>query len=289
MNHLIYHVASGQAFFSGVALFSLAVGLASRRSGRWASFWQTIVACVGLILIAASATPLPTGYYLVAAGFTVVWFGWGRSRAEASGRRSSILRALALGVWWVGVAWELPSHLTPGMPKGRFETLAILGDSVTAGMGGEVETWPGMLARRHGIHVRDESRMGATVKSALKQAGEISDIPTLVLAEIGGNDLLGSTTPEGYERGLDAFLARLRADGHRVVLLELPLPPFANRYGRIQRGLARKHGVRLVPKRVLLGVLTTEGATVDSIHLSPSGHAQMAETIWRVVRPAYTP
>ena len=47
--------------------------------------------------------------------------------------------------------------------------------------------------------------------------------------------------------------------------------------------------MRLVPKKVLLGVLTTEGATVDSIHLSPKGHALMAETIWRVVRPAYKP
>ena len=288
MNNFIYHVASGQAFFSGVALFSLAVGWANWRSGRWAGFWQTILACAGLILIVASATPLPFGYYLAAGGLTVAWFGWGRSRADSLRRRRLVLRALVFGIWWAGVAWELPWHVAPGMPKGPFTTLAVLGDSVTAGMGGEAETWPGMLARRQGIRVQDASQMGATVKSALEQAGQITGTPTLVLAEIGGNDLLGSSTPEAYERGLDALLSRLKSDGQQVVMLELPLPPFANRYGRFQRGLARKYGVRLVPKRVLLGVLTTEGATVDSIHLSPTGHALMAETIWHVVRPAFT-
>ena len=218
MNNLVYHIASGQAFFSGVALLSLAVGLAVWKSGRWSRFWQTILACVGLILIGASATPLPSGYYLVAGGLTVAWFGWGRSRASSSKRRRLVLRALVLGMWWAGVAWELPWHITPGMPEGHFETLAILGDSVTAGMGGEAETWPRMLARRHGVRVRDESQMGATVKSALEQAGRISDTPLLVLAEIGGNDLLGSTSPEAFERGLDTLLARLRSDGHRVVM-----------------------------------------------------------------------
>jgi acyl-CoA thioesterase I len=50
-----------------------------------------------------------------------------------------------------------------------------------------------------------------------------------------------------------------------------------------------RHGVLLVPKRVLIGILTVDGATVDSIHLSRRGHELMSETVWkmigRVVRP----
>jgi len=45
--------------------------------------------------------------------------------------------------------------------------------------------------------------------------------------------------------------------------------------------------VLLVPRRVLLGVLLGEGATLDPIHLSPLGHDRMAAAIWEVVEPAY--
>ena len=88
-------------------------------------------------------------------------------------------------------------------------------------------------------------------------------------------------------RDLEALLSRLKSNGRTVIVLELPLPPTFNRYGEIQRRLARRHGVRLVPKRVLLGILTTGGATLDSVHLSETGQALMAETIWGILRPAF--
>ena len=55
----------------------------------------------------------------------------------------------------------------------------------------------------------------------------------------------------------------------------------------IQRELAAKYAVVLIPKRIFIGVLTTPGATVDGIHLSPAGHAWMADVIWEVIGPAY--
>ena len=72
-------------------------------------------------------------------------------------------------------------------------------------------------------------------------------------------------------------------------MLELPLPPFYNSFGLIQRKLARKYGVKLVPKRVFLSVLAGGGATLDSIHLSQAGHQQMANVVWEIVGPAYPP
>jgi hypothetical protein len=41
--------------------------------------------------------------------------------------------------------------------------------------------------------------------------------------------------------------------------------------------------VILIPKRVLIGILTTDGATLDTIHLSACGHELMAQAIWRVI------
>jgi acyl-CoA thioesterase-1 len=79
-------------------------------------------------------------------------------------------------------------------------------------------------------------------------------------------------------------LARLP---QQVIMLELPLPPFRHEYSRIQRSLARKHDVRLVPKRLFLSVLTADGATLDTIHLSQTGHRRMAALVWDLVGSAF--
>jgi acyl-CoA thioesterase-1 len=70
-------------------------------------------------------------------------------------------------------------------------------------------------------------------------------------------------------------------------MLELPLPPLSNEYGRIQRRLAARHHVRLVPKRVFMSVLASDGATLDGIHLSAAGHRRLADAVWQVIEPAY--
>jgi acyl-CoA thioesterase-1 len=92
------------------------------------------------------------------------------------------------------------------------------------------------------------------------------------VVEIGGNDLLGGTPPPKFSQDLDALLAQLCKPGRQVVMFELPLPPLSHEYGRIQRSVARKHRVKLVPKWVLLSILAPKDATLDSIHLSETGH-----------------
>ena len=119
--------------------------------------------------------------------------------------------------------------------------------------------------------------------TALRQAEELPPHGGIVLLEIGGNDLLGPTTVEQFETGLSRLLERVCVPGRTVLMFELPLPPLRNEFGRIQRRLARQYGIGLIPRRVLISVLTGEGATLDSIHLSPRGHGRLAETVWDIV------
>jgi acyl-CoA thioesterase-1 len=150
-----------------------------------------------------------------------------------------------------------------------------------------VETWSNFLKRAHGIEVKDHSQPGAKVATMVRKAEGLSLEPGLVLLEIGGNDVLGSTSAVDYERSLDKLLALLTGPGRQVIMFELPLPPFCNEFGRAQRWLARKHGVQLIPKRIFVNVLTADGATVDSVHLSSRGHELMAQAVWDVIRPAF--
>ena len=62
-------------------------------------------------------------------------------------------------------------------------------------------------------------------------------------------------------------------------MIELPLPPFYNRYGMVQRALAKSYGVTLIPKRYLAKIISTPGATVDGLHLSNTGHALFARSL----------
>lgn len=144
-----------------------------------------------------------------------------------------------------------------------------------------------ILAKEHKLNIQDISHPGETAASALKRAKSQQIVSPVLILEIGGNDLLGDTTSAQFSRDLEALLAYVCAPGRQVIMFELPLPPFRTEYGRIQRSLARKHGVALVPKRVFLSVLAANDSTVDTIHLTQAGHHRMAATVWNLVRSAF--
>jgi acyl-CoA thioesterase I len=119
-------------------------------------------------------------------------------------------------LWCVAALLELPYQLCPKLEAAGRPTLFIFADSVTAGMGDEsVETWPKLLARSHAINVQDHSQMGAKVRSMLRKTEGLTLGDGIILLEIGGNDLLGSTSARDFERDLDQLLAKL---SHRDAL-----------------------------------------------------------------------
>lgn len=282
-NLLVYHIASGHAFFSGIGLILLALLLARRAKGRSMALVGRISACVGLLLIAISSTPSPLWLDLVAGFVTVIWIGIEGSSRPSFHTPILALRWMVLVLWLVLACSELPYHFVPVLPRLRTPTVTIVGDSISAGISDEAETWPSLLAKRSGLVVHNLSVASANVTTAKKQADRITELNSLTVVEIGGNDVLGGIAPETFEEGLNVLLSQLRSKSQTVVLLELPLPPFHNQYGAIQRKLAKRHGVILVPKRVLLSVLTSQGATVDSLHLSKAGAETMAVAIGKIL------
>ena len=69
-------------------------------------------------------------------------------------------------------------------------------------------------------------------------------------------------------------------------MFELPIPPLFEGFGRVQRDLASRHGVALIPKRILLSLIEAADATVDSLHLTQQGHDRMAAVVWALLEPA---
>jgi acyl-CoA thioesterase-1 len=285
---LIYFFGSGAAFFAGVGLVLAAAGISGIYQRKWATRTATLSALLGLILIALSATPLPYWFYGMAGVVSLLWLVAERYERKTIPKIRPLLRCTVVFLWCVAILMEIPYHLAPAWkPAGR-PTLYIFADSVTAGMGEtSMVTWPNLLARSHSIDVHDYSQMGAKVGSMLRKAEKTPVGDGIILLEIGGNDLLGSTSAIDFEADLDLLLAKFAGKGRTLLMFELPLPPFANEFGRIQRSLAKKYGVHLVPKRIFVSVLTADGATVDSVHLTARGHELMAETAWSLIRTTY--
>jgi acyl-CoA thioesterase-1 len=284
MRLIVAHFVSGQAFFSGSGLVmgGVAFGLWPGRANRWRILGANLLAFLGFVFMAMSGTPLP-GWFYAAVGLVLAGWSVACRAAAMSARwqRPSRVLGIALGAAvTAGMAWELPYHRPPQLPTRTYPRLHVIGDSLTAGMGAPEPTWPEILLRRHGVEIADLAVAGATVGGSLERARQILEAEALVLLAIGGNDLLNGTPPAEFERDLAELLQIVCGPGRTVLMLELPLPAFHNRYGAIQRGLARRHGVVLVPKRVLTGVLAAPGATVDGIHLSAAGQERMAAAMW---------
>lgn len=282
MNWLVFHIASGHAFFTGIAFLAFA-GFASTRSHRIFPRLAGLAFVVGVIFVAISSTPIPYWYYGVAAVLSAFWIA---CQFKDSWRSSA---AFALvGVWVVAAAIELPFHIHPTLHSAPDRSVTVIGDSVTAGVGGSetAETWPNIIAREHQLNVQDISHVGETAASALRRAQSTGISSRIVVVEIGGNDILGSTSPRKFAQDLDGLLKFVGARNRQIVMFELPLPPFHHEYGRIQRQLAAKHDVYLVPKRVFLSVIAGGDATLDTIHLSQSGHEAMADRVWNIIQPA---
>ncbi|MBI3411863.1 MAG: hypothetical protein HY040_26320 [Planctomycetes bacterium] len=287
MTWVIFFFGTGLAYFTGVGLQLLAIVNAWRWRGKWLSRIITLLSVFGLILVLLSAAPLPYWLYAIAFTSSLAWLG--AERLERLARIRRPLRWLAGGVWLLALLWELPHQLSPNVPQLGKPRLVLVGDSVAAGAGESgVTPWPALMAREHSLEMLDLSHPGAKVRSAAKRVGEqLLRDDDFVLLEIGGNDVLGGTPVADFERGLEGLLSRVCGSNRFVLMFELPTPPFCNDYGLTQRRLAVRHGVRLIPKRILIGVITGDGATIDSIHLTTSGHKRMAEAVWSVIGAAY--
>lgn len=279
MNWLVYHIVSGHAFFTGIALLVIAA-LSSTRSKPGLRRVTALAFPIGVIAVVVSSTAIPYWWCAIAGVATVAWM---ISGFKHSWRQWAPY--LMVAAWLLAALIEIPFHITPSFVLPSDRSIAIIGDSVTAGVGGSgpIETWPSIIAREHQLRVQDISHVGETAASALKRAKKQQIAASFVVVEIGGNDILGSTTSSQFASDLDALLEHLTAADRQIVMFELPLPPFRHEYGRAQRDAAARHGVTLIPKRFFLSIIADGDSTLDSIHLSQSGHQAMADLVWSLV------
>jgi acyl-CoA thioesterase-1 len=274
----------GTTFFVGLAMV-LAGGLTllatTHRQARRIAISASVI---GVVLVIVSAVSLPLWAY----GVWVIGVLWVLMRASRpNGEYSRCFRRLGVSVLatvTIGMTmFELPHHLAPRVQVSAGCTVYVVGDSLSAGIGRNERCWPEVLSGRFGIPVVNLAMGGATAQTALAQAEFVDRSDSVVLVEIGGNDLLGGTSAADFRWHLDKLLAALHAHGHRLVMFELPLYPFRNAFGAAQRELAAQYDVALIPKRYLTRVIGLTDGTLDGLHFSQKGHDAMADALAKML------
>lgn len=286
-NLVLYYLVSGHIWFICGLSFLIIIGSDARGAFLTRPFLRRLVRLLliaFLPLAAVTGTPLPlwlaAPLLAVCLAYVVIGFSNGNKRLRlglGSCTAALVIAALLL---------ELPYHLTQPPATARPTRLYIVGDSLAAGMGGEKTTWPKILRESTSIPITDLSFAGANAESALRKQVSVIEreagSQAWVLICIGGNDMLGPTRADDFGASLDKLLALGRGDSAQprtVLMMELPIVPGAWAFSSWQRRLAAKHGVVLIPKRILAEVVLTSANVIDGIHLSPAGHERMAELL----------
>jgi acyl-CoA thioesterase-1 len=287
MNPLVMHFVSGDAFFTGMSALALAGLLSTFCAAPWAKRVIFLLATGGCSVVIMSAMPLAMLFYATWIALISFWVVFVLPHCAVGSKCRIGFGALVALSCLIAAAAEMPRRKLPARPAGEFDRWYVIGDSISAGIGQPDElTWPRILHQRHRVNVVDLAQPGATTASAVTQSQRISENNALIVVEIGGNDLLGTTPAKEFERDLDRLLTRAARPGNAVLMFELPLFPFQNAYGRAQRRLAAKHRVALIPRHRFAKIIGRSDATVDGLHLSEKGHDLMAELIWEIAGSA---
>ncbi|HVM59677.1 MAG TPA: GDSL-type esterase/lipase family protein [Verrucomicrobiae bacterium] len=245
------------------------------RASRLTRFVAVIAGLCGMMFVMLSSTPFPSWFYaawiiLVIGGIAV--------------RRRRLPIVVAIFITCAAIAWQFLYYLPPHLPPHPDDTMYLIGDSISAGIGSpDISCWPELIRRHYRINLVDLSRAGATVQSSLDRTNQIGADSHLVFMEIGGNDVLHETPIAEFEESLATLLSRVCCPDRVVVMMEIPLPPFRSQYGAVQRRLAHRFGVILIPRRFFSDILAGKDATLDGFHLTQTGQDEMARMIGRFI------
>ncbi len=287
MNPVVLYFVSGDSLYFGAALLLLLIGTSLYLRRRWLLRCRNAAAWAALAMIVMACPPLPWFIGAIFLGAFALWLvgaNWsatGRARVRSRLVVTTVLVLLLL----VLPAIELSHRRMPEIVGAPSDHLVVIGDSISSGIGLRVPAWPLVMQQMTGVTVKNLALAGADTIEAQSMAKEITPEDRVVLLEIGGNDMIAGVPPGEFAKALEALLQKVNAPGRTVVMFELPLLPHQIAYGRIQRRLAAKYGVWLIPKRFFVDVIGGANATSDGLHLSDSGAQHMAALVAQALSP----
>lgn len=199
------------------------------------------------------------------------------------------------------LATALVLQAATGEPR---KTILMFGDSLTAGYGLEDpnQAFPALLQERIDAEnlpykVVNAGLSGETTAGGLRRLDWVLRQPIdLFVLELGGNDGLRGLPPKEAMNNLQQIIDKVKAKNPRVkiILAGMMMPPslgqdYTRAFAAIYPTLAEKNELALIPF-LLEGVGGISSLNQpDLVHPNAKGHAIIAETLWKTLRPLLSP
>jgi len=194
-----------------------------------------------------------------------------------------------------GAVAAAPAQARP--PVAGRARIAVLGDSLTAGLGvAKAASYPSLLQERIDAAGLDYEVVNAGVSGDTSAGGLArldwaldGDVRVLIVA-LGGNDGLRGLPAAELEDNLAQIIERAQARRITVILAGMEAPPNYGRdyivsFHKVYPALEEKYHVALVPF-LLQGVAGDETLNQrDGIHPTAAGARIVADNVWAVLKP----
>lgn len=180
-------------------------------------------------------------------------------------------------------------------------TIVFFGDSLTAGYGlddPDEDAYPALIRKKITAEdlpwrVVNAGLSGETTAGGRRRVDWIlrQPVEVFVLA-LGGNDGLRGIEPAVSQDNLQAIInsVRQKYPAAKILLAGMQMPPsmgedYARAFAAMYPALADKNKLPLIPF-LLEGVGGHADLNqADGLHPTPAGHALVAETVWKQLRP----
>jgi lysophospholipase L1-like esterase len=224
---------------------------------------------------------------------------WPRKSAVSRPVQRNRLPVVLLWLLWLFTVWEshASTHGTRGLTIAPNRPVVFLGDSLTAGLSDQA-AFPDYM--QLSVPIVNMAQAGVTARDMLSRLPAVRDArPQLVIIELGGHDFLRGYPKESTRDSLIQIIDFCREIGAHVVLLEIPRGFIVDPYSGLERELARKFDLELVPDtaiRILVlrspssplgSILPKPFLSDDGLHPNISGAKYLAETFKMTIVKMY--
>ncbi len=273
---------------------------------RWSrAAWLPLAAC--LVVLVIKRPDWSPGLNVLAAsmaGVAAILF-WRRNTDGLTmvWRRVALVFIGVLWALWSVALWEsyAGTHPTVADRLDPSRPIVCLGDSLTTGLS-DVEAYPLYLQQLVSVPVLNFGRAGITARDALKHLpAALATHPQVVVVELGGHDFLRGYGRESARASLVEIIEACRAAGAAVVLIEIPRGFITDSFSGMERELARKYDLELIPDTAIrmlvvrspaipvVGGLTEPHLSDDGLHPNVAGAHYLAESVYRSLLRMYGP
>lgn len=170
--------------------------------------------------------------------------------------------------------------------------IVVLGDSISAGYGIEIEDgWVALLQKKliatnSNYSISNASISGDTSAGGLARIDQILTAykPAIVLVQLGANDGLRGLSPVQMKNNLAGIVRRTQKAGAKVILLGMKIPPnYGKRYVElfynVYPQLAKELDVPIVPFILEDIVLNKDLMQADGLHPNAKAQPILADKI----------